>query len=86
VRPKRWPVPRISTTWGFWVTIISQFRRYTPTFLEAFDFKAAPAAQKILDAIEVLKGLTTVHSVNLTWQTITGLTQWQRRISAAVNP
>jgi hypothetical protein len=40
----------------------SQLRRYTPTFLEAFEFKAAPAAQKILDAIEVLKGLTTANS------------------------
>jgi hypothetical protein len=40
----------------------SQFRRYTPTFLEAFEFKAAPAAQKILDAIEVLKELTTANS------------------------
>jgi hypothetical protein len=40
----------------------SQFRRYTPTFLEAFEFKAAPAAQKILDAIEVLKGLTISNS------------------------
>jgi hypothetical protein len=40
----------------------SQFRRYTPTFLEAFEFKAAPATQKILDAIEVLKGLTINNS------------------------
>jgi len=40
----------------------SQFRRYTPTFLEAFECKAAPAAQKILDAIEVLKGLTISNS------------------------
>jgi hypothetical protein len=27
-----------------------------------------------------------VHSVNLTWQTVAGLTPWQRFISAAVNP
>lgn len=40
----------------------SQFRRYTPSFLEAFEFKAAPVAQKILDAIEVLKGLTTANA------------------------
>jgi TnpA family transposase len=43
----------------------SQFRRYTPTFLEAFEFKAAPAAQKILDAIEVLKGLAVANSRSL---------------------
>jgi hypothetical protein len=40
----------------------SQFRRYTPTFLEAFEFKAAPVTQKLLDAIEILKGLTTANS------------------------
>jgi hypothetical protein len=48
---------------------IQQFGRrllfYTPTFLEAFEFKGAPAAQKIVDAIEVLKGLTTANSRSL---------------------
>src|SRR5208337_3356346 len=29
---------------------------------------------------------TRVHSVNFIWQTISGLTQWQRFISAAVKP
>ena len=36
----------------------SQLRRYTPAFLEAFEFGAAPAARKILDAVEVLKRLS----------------------------
>jgi hypothetical protein len=36
----------------------SQLRRYTPAFLEAFEFRAAPAARKILDAVEVLKRLS----------------------------
>jgi hypothetical protein len=35
-----------------------QLRRYTPAFLEAFKFRAAPAARKILDALEVLKRLS----------------------------
>jgi TnpA family transposase len=33
----------------------TQIRRYAPAFLDAFRFKAAPAAQPILDAIETLK-------------------------------
>jgi hypothetical protein len=36
----------------------SQLRRYTPAFLEAFQFRATPAARKILDAVEVLKRLS----------------------------
>jgi hypothetical protein len=36
----------------------SQLRRYTPALLEAFETRAAPAAQKILDAVEVLKQLS----------------------------
>jgi TnpA family transposase len=36
----------------------AQLRRYTPVFLEAFEFRAAPAARKILDAVEVLKRLS----------------------------
>ncbi len=40
----------------------SQLRRYTPAFLDAFEFKAAPAAQKVLDAIEVVRELTTTNS------------------------
>jgi hypothetical protein len=35
----------------------SQLRRYTPAFLEAFQFKAAPAGQNIVEAVEVLKKL-----------------------------
>jgi hypothetical protein len=33
----------------------TQIRRYASAFLDAFRFKAAPAAQPILDAIETLK-------------------------------
>ena len=36
----------------------SQLRRYTPAFLDAFEFRAAPAAQKILDGVEMLKRLS----------------------------
>ena len=35
-----------------------QLHRYTPAFLEAFEFRAAPAAQKLLEAVGVLKRLT----------------------------
>ena len=34
-----------------------QIRRYAPAFLDAFRFKAAPAAQPILEAIETLKAM-----------------------------
>src|ERR1700736_6062990 len=37
-------------------------------------------------AAAVLRYKGVVHSVNLTWQTIAGLTQRQRFISAALNP
>ena len=35
---------------------------------------------------EIRSRSSRVHSVNFTWQTITGLTQWQRFISEEVNP
>jgi TnpA family transposase len=34
-----------------------QVRRYAPRFLESFAFKAAPAAQKILDGVNTLKAM-----------------------------
>jgi hypothetical protein len=34
-----------------------QLRRYEPVFLEAFEFRAAPAAQPLIDAVEALKEL-----------------------------
>jgi TnpA family transposase len=37
----------------------TQIRRYAPAFLNAFRFKAAPAAQAILEAIETLKTMDT---------------------------
>ena len=37
----------------------TQIRRYAPDFLNAFRFKAAPAAQPILEAIETLKTMDT---------------------------
>jgi hypothetical protein len=39
-----------------------QLRRYTPAFLEAFEFRAAPARQKLLEAVEVLKRLTASNA------------------------
>ncbi|MBU0638618.1 MAG: Tn3 family transposase, partial [Planctomycetes bacterium] len=35
----------------------NQLRRYTPTFLEALNMKAAPAARELLAGVEVLKGM-----------------------------
>jgi Tn3 transposase DDE domain len=35
----------------------SQFRRYAPDFIEAFEFRAAPVAQNLVDAIAVLRAL-----------------------------
>jgi TnpA family transposase len=37
----------------------AQIRRYAPAFLNAFRFKAAPAAQPILEAIDTLKTMDT---------------------------
>ena len=34
-----------------------QLRRYLPAFLEAFEFKAAPTARNIIEAVEVLRKL-----------------------------
>jgi hypothetical protein len=39
-----------------------QLRRYAPAFLEAFEFRAAPAAQKLLEAVEVLKRLAVSNA------------------------
>ena len=35
----------------------TQLRRYTPSFLDVLELKAAPSAQEVLDAIEVLKSM-----------------------------
>ena len=35
----------------------TQLRRYTPSFLDGLELKAAPSAQEVLDAIEVLKSM-----------------------------
>jgi TnpA family transposase len=42
-----------------------QLRRYLPAFLEAFEFKAAPAARNIIEAVEVLKKLSAAKSRSL---------------------
>ena len=42
-----------------------QLRRYLPAFLEAFEFKAAPAAQRVIEAIDVLKKLPAAKSRSL---------------------
>jgi hypothetical protein len=40
----------------------SQLRRYLPTFLEAFEFKAAPAARNIIEAVDALKKLSAAKA------------------------
>ncbi|BAH73473.1 Tn3 family transposase [Solidesulfovibrio magneticus] len=37
----------------------NQFRRYTPTLLDALNLKAAPAARDLLEAVEVLKDMNS---------------------------
>jgi len=49
-----------------------QLRRYTPAFLEAFEFRAAPAAQKLLEAVEVLKRLTASNARSIPEDAPTG--------------
>jgi len=43
----------------------SQLRRCTPALLEAFEFKAAPAAQNIIEAVELLKKLSAAKARSL---------------------
>lgn len=38
----------------------TQIRRYAPALLDALELKAAPAAQEVLDAVNVLKGMNAV--------------------------
>jgi hypothetical protein len=40
---------------GFLGDSYPQLRRYLPTLLETFDFKATPAAQDVLDAVSALR-------------------------------
>ena len=40
----------------------TQIRRYAPALLEALHFKAAPAAQDVLKAVETLKALNADHA------------------------
>lgn len=40
----------------------SQIRRYAPLFLETFEFKAAPAAEPLLQAIHILRRLNAANS------------------------
>jgi hypothetical protein len=40
----------------------SHLRRCTPALLEAFEFKAAPAAQNIIEAVDVLKKLSAAKA------------------------
>ena len=39
-----------------------QMRRYTPQLLEAFAFKAAPVAQKVLDGIDAIKAMNQANA------------------------
>ncbi|MBX9799981.1 MULTISPECIES: Tn3 family transposase [Azonexaceae] len=40
----------------------SQVRRYSPRLLEAFAFKAAPVAQKVLDGIDTIKAMNAANA------------------------
>jgi hypothetical protein len=42
-----------------------QLRRYAPTFLETFEFRAAPAAQEIIEGIEILRELNRTNTRNV---------------------
>jgi hypothetical protein len=39
-----------------------QLRRYLPAFLEAFEFKGAPAAQNVIEAVVLLKKLSAAKA------------------------
>jgi len=43
----------------------SQVRRYAPRLLESFAFQAAPAAQKVLDAIDTLRAMYQTNARNV---------------------
>ena len=43
----------------------STLRRYTPEFLDVLRLKAAPAAQAVLDAIDVLREVGMVSTVEI---------------------
>ena len=49
----------------------TQIRRYAPAFLESLTMKAAPAAQDILDAVNLLKSLNTANARKLPNETPT---------------
>src|SRR5919202_4658243 len=40
----------------------SQLRRYAPRLLESFAFKAAPAAQKVLDGIDTVRRMNAANA------------------------
>ncbi|MDE9590521.1 hypothetical protein KKJ23_23555, partial [Xenorhabdus bovienii] len=39
-----------------------QIKRYMPRLLEAFAFRAAPVAQRVLDAINAIKGMNAANA------------------------
>jgi TnpA family transposase len=50
---------------GLIVEHYGQLRRYAPTFLETFEFRAASAAQEIIGGIEVLRNLNRTNTRNV---------------------
>ena len=50
---------------GLIVEHYGQLRRYAPTFLETFEFRAAPAAQEIIEGIEILRELNRTNTRNV---------------------
>jgi len=51
--------PTMDDSLSFIGSSYSQIRRYAPVFLDAFEFKAAPVANKLLEAIHILRRLNS---------------------------
>jgi TnpA family transposase len=62
----------------------SQLRRYTPQFLEAFEFRAAPASQELLKAICVLRDLNARNARRVPDDAPTGFVRrrWEPHVFA----
>jgi TnpA family transposase len=61
-----------------------QLRRYTPEFLEAFEFRAAPASQELLEAIRVLRDLNARNARRVPDDAPTGFVRrrWEPHVFA----
>jgi hypothetical protein len=63
----------------------SQLRRYTPHFLEAFEFRAAPASRELLEAIRVLRDLNVRNARRVPDDAPTGFVRrrWEPHVFAS---